>query len=132
MKQKIALILAATVTVFLLVIGGAIAGKMTQAAASTALPTTDEIQSLYAQREAEYQARIAEANLALTDAYARLDTIASATTTASVSNAPQEAINSLTNISPQEAMLAAILADPRGESCAYPNWSIFKAQWLTK
>ena len=71
MNQKFALTLAASITAFVLVIGGAMIGRAAQPeAAVTLTPDVAEIQAVYEQREAEYQARLAEANAALSAAYA--------------------------------------------------------------
>jgi len=123
MKHKVALIVAASLTAFLLVFGGAIAGRLTQAKAisSAPAPTADEIQSLYAQREAQYQARLDEANQALNDAYAQLDAVKSANVSASVVDPSQGTANSTVNLSPQDAMLIAFLANPQSRIVRMPD-----------
>jgi uncharacterized membrane protein YkoI len=112
MNQKYVLTLAASLTAFVLVVGGAIAGRLAQPATAATPPAVTEVQNLYAQREAEYQARLDEANQALTEAYALLDS-ASANTApvAEQSQMESTAVPGVT-LTPQEAMSAAFMAVP--------------------
>jgi len=71
MNQHLALLLATGLSTFLLVTGGAIAGRVTQTQATatpTAVPTEDIVALLQA-REAEYQQLLAQANAQLEQAY---------------------------------------------------------------
>ncbi len=120
MTQKFALTLAAAITAFVLVVGGAIAGRAMQPATtnlSTSPTTTDaqitDLQQVYAQREAEYQRRLDEANQTLSDLYAQQAVSSSpaqgqSTDAASTagSAAPQ------VKLTPRGAMSAAVLAAP--------------------
>jgi uncharacterized membrane protein YkoI len=72
MNQRLALLLATGLSTFLLVTGGAIAGRVTQAEATatpTAIPTED-IVALLQERELQYQQLLAQANAQLEQAYA--------------------------------------------------------------
>lgn len=71
MNQRMALLLATGLSTFLLVTGGAIAGRVTEtppAPTPTAIPTED-IVAVLQQREAEYQRLLAQANAQLEQAY---------------------------------------------------------------
>lgn len=88
MNQKFAIGLAAFMTAFSLVVGGAIVGRSAQPTPTPTLQptpvptaTTEDIQSIYSQREALYQARLAEANRALAQAYAELGAVSASTST---------------------------------------------------
>jgi uncharacterized membrane protein YkoI len=73
MNQRLALLLATGLSTFLLVTGGAIAGRVTQAEA-TLTPTvapTEDIVALLQEREAQYQQLLAQANAQLEQAYAQ-------------------------------------------------------------
>jgi uncharacterized membrane protein YkoI len=73
MNQRLALLIATGLSTFLLVTGGAIAGRVTQAQDTptpTAVPTED-VMAMLQQREAEYQQLLAQANAQLEQAYAQ-------------------------------------------------------------
>lgn len=115
MNQKIALILSAAVTAFVLVVGGAIIGKVSQPGTASLTPDAAELQAIYAQREAEYQARLAEANAALSAMYARQETAATpGTVQARPATVPA-------TLSPQDAMLVAAMAAPRATILRLPE-----------
>ena len=104
MNQKFALILAASITAFILVVGGAMIGQAAQPdAVVTLTPDAVEIQNLYAQREAEYQARLDEANAALAAAYAQQEAATQNSSQAQFAVEPKVPAT----ISPQDAMLVA-------------------------
>jgi uncharacterized membrane protein YkoI len=121
MNQKLTLTLAAALTAFVLVVGGAVAGRLTQPAAAATPPSVTEVQNLYAQREAEYQARLDEANQALNEAYALLDS--ASTNTASVVEQSQPQIPTFPEVAltPQEAMSAAVIAVPGARILSIPE-----------
>lgn len=117
MKQKYVVILATAITAFILVAVGAIIGQAAQSQSVTLTPEVTEVQDLYAQREAEYQARLAEANLALEEAYARLEAV-------SVENTPTPtaAVETVqASLSPQDAMLIASILLPNGKIQRIPE-----------
>jgi uncharacterized membrane protein YkoI len=73
MNQRLALLIATGLSTFLLVTGGAIAGRVTQAQDTptpTAVPTED-VMALLQAREAEYQQLLAQANAQLEQVYAQ-------------------------------------------------------------
>lgn len=73
MNQRLALLLATGLSTFLLVTGGAVAGRVTQVEATatpTAVPTEDIVALLQA-RELEYEQLLAQANAQLEQAYAQ-------------------------------------------------------------
>jgi len=108
MNQKTAFSIAAALTAFVLVIGGAVAGRMIQPAAASATPTSAELQTLLTQREAEYQARLNEANQALAAAYA------AQVATAPAAAADQQFTSPLAALTPQDALNLALAAVPNG------------------
>ncbi len=117
MNQKLTLILAASITAFVLVIGGAVIGRAAQPDTVTLTPDVTEVQNLYDQREAEYQARLDEANAALKAAYAQLEAAsANSAQTQSAISAPVPA-----TLSPQEAMLVAAIIAPNGRILRRPE-----------
>jgi uncharacterized membrane protein YkoI len=132
MSQRIALILSAGLTAFVLVVAGAVVGRytmqqqsaadattqatsdpaVTQApadAAAAATPTTD-IQ-VYQQREAEYQALIAQANQRLEQAYSQMNS----------QTASQSATPSVTSITPDMAVTIALKAVPGATLIGQPQ-----------
>jgi uncharacterized membrane protein YkoI len=116
MNQKYILILAAGITAFVLVIGGAIIGRAAGQPETvvTLTPDAAEIQNLYAQREAEYQARLEEANAALTAAYAQQ--------TATANSASQTAAQTVpATISPQDALRVVATLAPRAKLLSLPE-----------
>ena len=120
MNQKFVLIMAASITAFVLVIGGAIVGRAGQPdVAVTLTPDAAEGQAIYAQREAEYQARLDEANAALAAAYAQQGTVAQNSSPA-VQLAVSEPVTTAT-ISPQDAMLVAAINAPNANILRTPE-----------
>lgn len=117
MNQKYILVLAAGITAFVLVIGGAIIGQAAQPDQVTLTPDAVEIQNLYAQREAEYQARLEEANAALSAAYAQQET---AVQSGNQVQSPAAASVPAT-ISPQDALLVAATLVPRAQLLSSPE-----------
>jgi len=117
MKQKHILILAAGVTAFVMMVGGVIIGRATGQPETvvTLTPDAAEIQKLYAQREAEFQARLDEANAALTEAYAQQSATASNTAAQSAAE-PVPA-----TISPQDALMVAATLVPRARLLSLPE-----------
>jgi uncharacterized membrane protein YkoI len=71
MNQRLALLLATGLSTFLLVTGGAVAGRVsgTQAAPTPTAVPTEDIVALLQQREAEYQRLLAQANAQLEQVY---------------------------------------------------------------
>jgi len=125
MNQKFVLTLAASLTAFVLVMGGAIAGKLAApaapAAAAATVPIPTDVQNLYAEREAEYQARLDEANQALAEAYAQQDSAnANAAPVEEQSQSQDPAIPGVT-LTPQEAMSAAIITVPGAQILRIPE-----------
>lgn len=128
MNQKYALTLAVGITAFVLVVSGGIAAKLghpvsAPATAVVPIPTATDIQAIYAQREAEYQAQIDAANQALADAYAQLEA-ASPATQQPQSTATQQPQNTATPdiyLTPQGAMSAAILTVPGATILSLPE-----------
>jgi hypothetical protein len=119
MNQKFTLTLAAWITAFVLVIGGAMIGRAAAQPETvvTLTPDAAEIQNLYAQREAEYQARLDEANAALTAAYAQQEAaVASSAPTQAAAEAPIPA-----TISPQDALLVAAINAPNAQLLRLPE-----------
>jgi hypothetical protein len=118
MNQKFFLTLAAAITACILVIGGAIIGQAAQPDIVTLTPDAAEIQNLYAQREAQYKARLEEANAALSAAYAQQQETAAQTSnpTQPVVEAPVPA-----TISPQDALLVAAITAPRAKILRLPE-----------
>jgi uncharacterized membrane protein YkoI len=73
MNQRLALLIATGLSTFLLVTGGALAGRLTQAPpapTSTAVPTEDAL-ALLQERDAAYQQLLAQANAQLEAVYAQ-------------------------------------------------------------
>ena len=118
MNQKTAFTIAAALTAFILVIGGAIAGRMIQPAAASAAPNSAELQTLLTQREAEYQARLNEANQALAAAYAAQNLPAAAD---SAAFAVQQPAAPLAALAPQDALTLALAVVPNGISLSAPE-----------
>jgi uncharacterized membrane protein YkoI len=116
MSQKFILMLALSLTAFVLVIGGALVGWSLHPVDSAASPTASEIQQVYAQREQEYQARLAEANRALTAAYAAEN---SPPPSGQVKIAQPTAPSA--NITSSEAMLVAALSAPGAKIYSMPE-----------
>jgi hypothetical protein len=117
MNQKFALILAVSITAFVLVVGGAIVGRAAQPDVVTLTPDVAEVQNLYAQREAEYQARLDEANAALAAAYAQQNAATGVNDQSQVAAAaPVPA-----TISPQDALLVASIAAPNAKVLRRPE-----------
>jgi uncharacterized membrane protein YkoI len=115
MNQKLALTLTAAITAFVLVVGGGVAGRLAHpAAASASTPVAADIQTLYAQREAAYQAQIDAANMALADAYA-------AQNNASVATTLQPTATPSVALTPEEAMSAAIITVPGATILSIPE-----------
>jgi len=119
MNQKFFLTLAAAITACILVVGGAIIGKAAQPDTVTLTPDAAEIQNLYAQREAQYKARLEEANAALSAAYAQQQAAAAVQT----SEPTQPVVEALVpaTISPQDALLVAAIAAPRAKVLRLPE-----------
>lgn len=120
MNQKLALTLATFMTAFSLVLGGAIVGRSAQPTPTPTLQptlvptaTTEDIQSIYSQREALYQARLAEANRALAQAYAELG---AATASASTSTPTPQASALDITITHRDAIAIALQAVPGATS----------------
>lgn len=119
MNQKIAFALAAALTAFVLVVGGALAGRMTQPpAAPTTAPLPTEVQSLITQREAEYRARLEEANQALANAYAAQS---AATATPAPTPEPLAATAPQVQLSPQDALFIAAFNVPNARILGIPE-----------
>jgi len=128
MNQKLALTLAAAITAFTLVLGGGIAGRLAHPvvvgggiAGRLAHPVVDasaatvsDAQSIYAQREAAYQAQIEAANQALAEAYATQND-------ASIVLAPQPTADPAVVLTPQGAMSAAVIAVPGAQILSMPE-----------
>lgn len=117
MKQKYVLTLAAGITAFVLLTAGAIIGKAAQPDSVTLTPDVMEVQNLYAQREAEYQARLDEANKALQDAYAQLEA-------ASANNDPSQSAvsdSAQPRLSPRDALLVTAIVAPNGRVLQQPE-----------
>jgi len=117
MKQKHILILAAGITAFVMMVGGVIIGRAIGKPETvvTLTPDAAEIQNLYAQREAEYQARLEEANAALTTAYEQQAATASDNTAQTVAG-PVPA-----TISPQDALMVVATLAPRAKLLSLPE-----------
>jgi len=129
MNQKFTLILAAGITAFVLVVGGAMINRAAVQSEPAATLTPDfaeiqdmyaqreaEIQDLYTQREAEYQSRIAEANAALAAAFAQQEDEPPSSTPTQSAVEPVPA-----TISPQDAMLVAATLAPRAKILSRPE-----------
>jgi uncharacterized membrane protein YkoI len=121
MNQKLTLTLAASLTAFVLVVGGAVAGRLTQPAAAATPPSVTEVQNFYAQRETEYQARLDEANQALNEAYALLDSASTNTAPVAEQSQPQTPTFPEVALTPQEAMSAAVIAVPGARILSIPE-----------
>jgi len=117
MNQKFTLILAVSLTAFVLVVGGAIIGQAAQPDVVTLTPDVMEVQNLYMQREAEYQARLDEANTALSAAYAQQEAAAQSSSQAQfAADDPVPA-----TISPQDALLVAAITAPNAKILRLPE-----------
>jgi hypothetical protein len=117
MNQKFTLILSVSLTAFVLVVGGAMIGQAAQPDTVTLTPDVMEIQNMYAQREAEYQARLEEANAALAEAYAQQ--------TAPIGNSDQPQFEAAApvpaTISPQDALMVAAITAPNARLLRLPE-----------
>jgi uncharacterized membrane protein YkoI len=117
MNQKFTLVLAASITAFVLVVASALIGRAAQPEAVVSLtPDAVEIQNLYAQREADYQARLDEANAALEAAYSQQEA-------ADISSDPGQFTASPVSatLSPQEAMIIAAFHAPNAQILRLPE-----------
>jgi uncharacterized membrane protein YkoI len=115
MNQKYTLTLAAAITAFILVVGGGIANGLAHPAVATySVPPVGDIQALYVQREAAYQAQIDKANKALAEAYAQQGT-------GSTANLSKSASMSDVALTPQDAMSTAIIAAPGATVLSMPE-----------
>jgi hypothetical protein len=114
MNQKLALTLAAAITAFTLVLGGGIAGRLAHPVVVASAATVSDAQSIYAQREAAYQAQIEAANQALAEAYATQND-------ASIVLAPQPTADPAVVLTPQGAMSAAVIAVPGAQILSMPE-----------
>lgn len=117
MNQKFMLILAVSLAAFVLVVGGAVIGQAAQPDTVTLTPDVMEVQNMYAQREAEYQARLEEANAALAEAYAQQTVpIGNSVPSQFEAQAPVPA-----TISPQDALLVAAITAPNARLLRLPE-----------
>jgi uncharacterized membrane protein YkoI len=112
MSQKTALWIAAALTAFVLMVGGAVAGRISQSqqaasATSTSTISTADAQALILQREAEYKALIDQANAQLAEAYSSQPAPAPQVAAAQPAAVPTPAYITL-----QEAMSAAVISVP--------------------
>jgi uncharacterized membrane protein YkoI len=114
MNQKLALTLAAAITVFTLILGGGIAGRLAHPIPAASAATVSDAQSLYAQREDAYKAQIEAANQALAEAYAKQNDV-------SVELAAQPTADPAVVLTPQGAMSAAVIAVPGAQILSMPE-----------
>ncbi|MFZ6030812.1 MAG: PepSY domain-containing protein [Chloroflexota bacterium] len=116
MSQKTALWVAAALTAFILVLGGAVAGRANQAQqAAGAIPTVD-IETLILQREAKYKALLDQANAQLAEAYNSAQTTAAQQVAAQPATVPTPGW-----ISAEEAMSAAVISVPGAKVLRQPE-----------
>jgi hypothetical protein len=115
MNQKLTIILAASITAFILVLSGAIISRTTRPASAASAADVAEI---YTQREGEYQSRLEEANAALAAAYAQSDSAAQAQADNTASLEP--------SISTQDALLVAALRAPNAALLRNPELVLFQ------
>ena len=123
MNQKTTLILAVSLTAFLLVIGGAIAGRAALAPISQASPTAAEaqnasgdVQNVLLQRDAAYRALLDEANQRLAALYD-----AQATATPGVPEPATAPVQASAAISQSQAALIALVANPNARLLSRPE-----------
>jgi uncharacterized membrane protein YkoI len=128
MNQKTALAIASALTAFVLVVGGAVAGRIAQPATVATTPTVAEIQALITQREADYQARLNEANQALTQAYAPQSVAAPSNVAApAAASEPQGSTTSQVKFTPEQAATTAIAALPGAKLMRTPELVNFQS-----
>jgi uncharacterized membrane protein YkoI len=118
MSQKSLLALAGTLTAFVLVLVGGVAGRVSsaQAAAPAAIPSP-AVAELWNQREAAYRSLIDQANQRLLDANAQAAAAAEAKASAADSNPAGLAAN----ITPEQAAVLALVASRGGSLTAQPE-----------
>lgn len=116
MSQKTTLWIAAALTAFVLVIGGAVAGRVSQAQQTTNATSTADVAALMVQREAEYQALLKQANDQLTQAYNNQP----ATSSQVLANQTTPT-SSPERITAQQAMSAAVIAVPGAKVLQQPE-----------
>jgi uncharacterized membrane protein YkoI len=109
MSQRTGLIIAAILTAFVLVVGGAIIGRVTQPEkppAATAVVQQTAVQQLM-ERESAYQDLARQANERLQKAYAKLQAQSQATATSpAVVFSPEQAANIALQTAPGAALLS--------------------------
>jgi hypothetical protein len=118
MSQKTALWIAAALTAFVLVVGGAVAGRVSQTQQAANATSTADVAALMLQRDAQYQALIEQANAQLAEAY-NSNVVQAAPTQEPVVQATAEPTPDL--ITPQEAMSAAVLSVPGAKILRTPE-----------
>jgi hypothetical protein len=117
MSRKIILTLAVSITAFILVVSGAVIGRAALSAQAANSTSSGDIQALLMQREAEYQARLEEANAALSAVYTQQGTAAQENgTTQTGENAA-----SLVKLSPEDALLVAVITAPNARILRVPE-----------
>ncbi len=115
MKQRTALLVAAGLTAFVLVVVGGVAGAVAGASAASPTATVDPaLQAQIQQRESAYQGLIQQANDQLTQAYQQLDQL---------QGQPQPAQSSPTSypVSPDLAASLALRLAPGSKLTSWPT-----------
>jgi hypothetical protein len=116
MSQKFVLWTAAALTAFVLFVGGAVAGRISQPQQPANTVSTAEVNALLAQREAQYQALIEQANTQLTDAYRSLQNASPSEVAVQATAEPTPSW-----ISIDQAMSAAVLSVPGSRVVRLPE-----------
>lgn len=115
MNQKLTIVLAASITAFVLILTGAIISGTTQPASASGAA---DLANVYAQREGEYQTRLEEANAALAEANAQQGI--------STQIQAESAAAQMAAISPQDALQVAFLRAPNASLLRTPELVLFQ------
>ncbi|MFL7814113.1 MAG: PepSY domain-containing protein [Anaerolineales bacterium] len=115
MNQKLTIVLAASITAFVLILTGAIISWSTQPASAAGAA---QVADVYAQRETEYQSRLEEANAALEQAYAQQS--------ASVQAQADSAASLQAAVTPEQALQVAALRAPTAQLLKSPELVLFQ------
>jgi uncharacterized membrane protein YkoI len=116
MSQKTVLWIAAALTAFVLVVGGALAGRIRQAPRAANATATANVEAVILQREAEYQALIKQANDQLAEAYKNPPPAVPQEPGAQPAATPTPEW-----ITPKEAMSAAVISVPGAKILRQPE-----------
>ena len=117
MSHKTVLAIAAALTAFVLVVGGAVVGGVAYSRQTATANSTVDVNALVLEREAQYRALIDQANAQLADAYR--SNSQSLTSQDAMLQTTTEQIS--TWITPEEAMSAAVISIPGAQVLQFPE-----------